>query len=206
MRRILLLFIAILVASGCTKSINQNAVIDHSEAGDLALSQGKLPQAKEMYSRALSDIRLVKMGPQAESQLHLKLARTLGKMCLLNDARSHFIQGITLNQNLYGDESPLMFPFYLEFGQFSYDVGAHKEAIIYLGAALDIGGISLRESAPVTYYEILRDYGDALIQTGDIKKAKEIDIELSRRPQLLEANRKQFHYSKKCLGDRYSNH
>ena len=121
------------------------------------------------------------MGAEAESQVLMNLGRTQGNMCEYDEAENNFIQAISLKSGTHGNNSPLTFSSKLETGQFAYDIGWYRKSVKYFEQALEVGGEELKKSDPATYYEIFRDYGDALLKSGNSEKAEVIrkDLEIS---------------------------
>jgi len=198
MRTIKFLLLVVVVISGCANSINQRTATNYYEAGDVALAQGDLADAKEMFSRALINVRLGNMGAEAESQVLMNLGRTQGNLCEFDEAEKNFIEAISLKSDTYGNKSPLTFSSKIEMGQFAYDIGWYKKSVKYFEQALEVGGEELKKSDPATYYEIFRDYGDALLKSGNSEKAEVIRKELENNFSDLRKGSDYVRYPTEC--------
>ena len=168
-----LLFIIFVVIAGCVNPVNQKTATNYYKAGEEALAQGNLPHAKEMFGRALVNARLGNMGPEAEASLLMKLGKINGNMCEYESAEKDFIDAILLYSKAYGEKSLGTFPSRIELAQFAYDIGWYEKSVTYYERALEIGGEKAKEANPTAFYEIIRDYSDALATTGKVQKAKE---------------------------------
>jgi len=198
MRNIKYVFVFLVVLSGCANPINQRTATNYFQQGDSALAQGDLSHAKEMFSRALVNVRLGHMGAEAEAQVHMKLGRTQGNMCEYEEAEKHFIEAVSLNEKVHGNESPLTFSSKLELGQFSYDIGWYKKSVEYFEQAFEVGGDKLKESSPRTYYEVLKDYGDSLSKSGSTEKSSSINKELKENSRYLSQESSYVRYPTEC--------
>lgn len=99
-------------------------------------------------------------------------------MCEHATAEQEFKAAIALSEEAFGKASPLNLPAKLELGQFLYDIGQYDKSIPYFEEAFDVGGAAFKQKLPDTYYEVMRDYADALKRTDNRALAAQIEADL----------------------------
>ena len=167
------LLLAVLV-SGCAAPINRHTASNYYEAGETAMARGDLPHAREMFSRALINVRLGNMGPEAEGQVLGKLGRVYGNMCQYDDAEKAFSDSISAYSSAFGEQSPRTFPSRIEIAQFSYDIGRYEKAVMYFEQVLPLGASTLKAKDPAGFVAIMTDYSDALAKVGKTDLAEQV--------------------------------
>lgn len=164
--KITLPILTIITLAACANPINQHTAKNYYQAGQTALSKGDLITAKESFRRALINVRLGHMGPEAEGQALMKLGRVLGNLCEHDQADEAFSEAVKAYDMAYGDHSPRTFSARLELAQLSYDIGRYSNSVRYFQDALPTGEQLIETADPAGYSFILDDYADALARIG----------------------------------------
>lgn len=169
--------VAILLA-GCANPISQHTAENYYAAGEQALARGDLPQAREMYSRALINARLGHMGDCAESRVLSKLGRVYGNLCDYAAEEQAFLEARNLDVRTYANNPNLTVPTRIELAQLSYDIGQCEKATQYFDEAFAVMDHRFKEKDPATYAAIRKDYADALQRADQLDKSREVLAEL----------------------------
>jgi len=160
-----------LALASCANPINQHTYQNYLVAGDQAMMRGNLQLAKQNYSRALANVRLGNLGPEAESIALFRYARVLGNLCEHDEAEKTFIAGNRLSEQSNGVGSEATYTSVMEIGQFNYDIGQYERAVPYFDKALAIAEkYGLDNKYPASFADAYTDYADALKKTGNSGK------------------------------------
>ena len=185
-------------ASACASLFDQRTATEYYQAGELAFAQRDYSRAEEMFLRALEKARDQSMGLEMEAQVQMKLGKTQGELCEYDSAEQNFLAALALYSNLYGANSIYTFAPKLEIGQFSYDIGRYNKAVAYFEQAFAVGGEELKGANQKVYYEVLKDYGDALLKIGNPQKAREVFKEVAMHAHFLPQESSYVRYPRKC--------
>jgi len=186
---------------GCANPINQRTAADYYQAGEAALAKGDIPHAKEMFTRALINARLGHMGDRTEARILSKLGRVYGNLCDHANAENALLEARDLNIKVFEKNPVLTFPSRIELAQFSYDIGNYDKAVRYYEEAIEVAGVKrIKEFDAATYYEVMKDYADALSKVGKTDQAKLVlsEVKASDSSYSGSANSGYIRYSKTC--------
>lgn len=172
MRNLLAAVSMAFVLVSCANPINQRTYQDYMAAGDQAASRGDLQLAKQNYSRALANVRMGNLGPNAEAAALFRYARILGNLCKYDQAEKAFIEANRLDEQAHGSGTEATYSSVMEIGQFNYDIGRYQRAVPYFDKALAIAEkYGLTKKYPASFADVYTDYADALKRTGNNVKA-----------------------------------
>ena len=175
MKKSIAVALFILVLNSCANPINQRTYQNYMAAGDQAVMRGDLQLAKKHYSRAIANVRMGNLGPDAEAIALFQYARILGNLCEQDEAEKTFIEANRLNEQSKGVGTEATYATVMEIGQFNYDIGCYDKAIPYFDKALAIAEkYGLNDKYPASSADAYTDYADALMKTGNSGKANEV--------------------------------
>lgn len=172
MKKVISIFLLALALASCANPINRRTYQNYMVAGDQAAMRGDLQLAKQNYSRALANVKLGNLGPEAEAMALFRKARVLGNLCEQDEAEKTFIEANRLNEETKGVGSEATYVSVVEIGQFNYDIGRYEKAVPYFDKALAIAEkYGLDNKYPSSFSDVYTDYSDALKKTGNSAKA-----------------------------------
>ena len=156
----------------CANPINQRTYQNYMVAGDQAARRGDLQLAKQNYSRALANVRMGNLGPEAEAMALFRYARIMANLCEHDEAEKAFIEANRLDEQTKGAGSEATYSSVMEIGQFNYDIGRYERAVPNFDKALAIAEkYGLDNKYPASFADAYTDYADALRKTGNSGKA-----------------------------------
>ena len=174
MRHVISIVLLALVLASCANPINRRTYQNYMAAGDQAAMRGDLQLAKQNYSRALANVKLGHLGPEAEAMALFRYARVSGNLCEHGEAEKAFIEANRLNEESKGVGSEATYASVVEIGQLNYDIGHYEKAVPYFDKALAMAEkYGLSNKYPSSFADVYTDYADALRKTGNTSKANE---------------------------------
>ena len=189
-----------LALASCANPINQRTYQNYMVAGDQAARRGDLQLAKQNYSRALANVRMGNLGPDAEAMALFRYARILGNLCEHDEADKAFVEANRLNEQSKGAGSEATYTSVMEIGQFNYDIGRYERAVPYFDKALAIAEkYGLDKKYPASFADAYTDYADALKKTGNSGKANTVLAKASSlKTKVKEKEPEYTRYPKTC--------
>lgn len=177
MKRLMSVVLLASALVACANPINQRTYQNYMVAGDQAAQRGDLRLAKQNYSRALANVRMGNLGPEAEAMALFRYARILGNLCEHDEAEKAFIEANRLDELKNGVGSEATYSSVMEIGQFNYDIGRYERSAPNFDKALAIAEkYGLDKKYPASFADAYTDYADALRKTGNGEKANVIMV------------------------------
>jgi tetratricopeptide (TPR) repeat protein len=165
-----------LISSSCTfvSALGTKEAQIHYQAANNFEAQGDYVSAREQYWKALVAARSSGAGPGTISMLTYEFGRTTGYACHFDESEKFLLESLRLEESLPQRNSRNIGIRLFELARLMYDQKRYKDAVNYYSKALiEVEQNNAVKSDPIAFAGIYEEYGNALEQSGEKKKAEE---------------------------------